>query len=250
MGNTLYRFRAMVVGTAIAASCTSADAFFGTEIVYDPTHTAQTMASELKRAADAARQIQVEINQYQQMIRDGMALTDPVFRPFGDTLRALRDLHWTSQSLMYQAENLDTMFGTRYPSYEHWYGTMGTGRSTSERMRERYEAWSDKGYQNTRTALQSAGVRVSRMDSEQAMLEALVEQSNRAGGQMQAIQAANQIAGHQAEQLQDLRMLVAEQTSLHANYMAWKIEQETYDSAFRTQYRRAPVIRSHTYRGF
>lgn len=245
MSNILFRFRVALVGMAIAASCTNADAW----VVHDPGHTAKTVAAEVARAADAARQIQVEINQYRQMLIDGMTLADPIFKPFGDTLRSLYSVYMQGQSLMYQAQNMDSMFGLYYPSYYTYLGTMGQGRSMSERMEDRYKAWSDKGYQNTRTALLSAGVRVDGMNSEQAMLEALVEQSNRAGGQMQAIQAASQIAANQAQQLQDLRMLVAENTTLHANYMAWKIEQETFDSAFRTQYRSAPVINSPS-RGF
>jgi len=224
-------------------------ALFGSDIVFDPTLTAKTVAEGTMRAAEAARQLQVEINQYQQMVRDGMALADPVFKPFGDTLRSLFSVYMQGQSLMYQAQNMDTMFGMMYPSYYTYLGSMGQGRSMSATMEDRYKAWSDKGYQNTRTAMLSAGVRVDGMNSEQAMLEALVAQSNRAGGQMQAIQAANQIAANQAQQMQDLRMLIAEQTTLHANYMAWQIEQKTFDDAFRTQYRAAPVITSPS-RGF
>lgn len=242
------RFKALVFAVGIAASA-NANAWFGSEIVYDPTHTAETIAEGAKRAADAARQIQVEINQYRQMLIDGMTLTDPVFKPIGDTFRSLYQVHMQAQSLMYQAQNMDSMFGLYYPSYYTYLGTMGQGRSMSQTMEQRYQAWSDKGYQNTRTAMLSAGIRVDRMNSEQQMLESLVEQSNRAGGHMQALQAANQIAANQAQQMQDLRMLVAENTTLHANYMAWKIEQETFDNAFRTKYHSAPVINSPS-RGF
>ena len=249
MAGTLLRFRFALVGMAIAAGSQNADAFFGTEIVYDPTHTAQTMAAEVARAADAAREIQVEINQYQQMVRDAMSLADPVFKPFGDTIRSLYSVYMQGQSLMYQAQYMDSAFGTMYPDYWTYLHRMGQGQSTVQTMEQRYKAWSDKGYQNTRTALLSAGMRVDGMENEQRMLEMLVDQSNRADGQKQAIQAASQIAANQAKQLQDLRMLVAEQTSLHANYMAWQIEQRTFDDAFRTQYRRAPIVDSPS-RGF
>jgi|SRR5687768_611544 len=245
MENTLFKFRALLLGAAIAMSNSPAEAF----VVFDPTHTGKTIAAEVARAADAARQIQIEINQYTQMLRDGLALADPVFRPLGDTLRALNDVYMRGQSLMFQAQHVDSMFGSMYPSYYSWLGTMGQGRSMSATMQDRYRVWSEKGYENTRKAMVAAGMQVDGMNDEHIMLERLVAQSNSAGGQMQAIQAANQIAANQAEQLQNLRMLIAQQNNLQANYMALQIEQRTFDDAFRTQYRSAPVINS-TSRGF
>src|SRR5687768_9262248 len=216
-----------------------ANAFFGAgDVVYDPAHTAQTIAEGAKRAAEAARQVQVELNQYTQMIRDGMALTDPVFKPIGDTIRGVHSVYMQGQSLMYRAQNVDSMFGMTYPGYYTWLGTMGQGRSMTATMQERYSKWSDKGYENTRAAMTAAGLQVDGMQNEHAMLEQLVTQSNRAGGQMQAIQAANQIAANQAQQMQDLRLLVAQQNQLHANYMAHQIEQRTFDNAFNQQFKR------------
>lgn len=214
-----------------------AHAFFGSNIVFDPAHTAKTVGAEVARAADAARQIQMEIYQYQEMIRQGLSLADPVFKPLGDTLRSLNTMYMQTQSLMWQAQNIDSMFGMMYPSYYSYLGSMGQGRPMSVMMKDRYKAWSDNGYQNTRTALTSAGMQVRGMDSEQAMLQSLVAQASRSQGQTQAIQAASQIAANQAQQLMELRMLIAEQTSLHANYMAQQIEQRTFDNAFQQQFK-------------
>lgn len=215
-----------------------ANAFFGSGVVYDPTHTAQTIAEGAKRAAEAARELQVEINQYQQMVRDGLALADPVFKPFGDTIRGIHSVYMQGQSLMYRAQNVDSMFGMNYPNYYTWLGTMGQGRSMTASMQDRYSKWSDKGYENTRSAMMAAGLQVDGMTKEHEMLEMLVSQSNKAGGQMQAMQAANQIAANQAQQLQDLRLLIAQQTNLHANYMAHEIEQRTFDNAFNQQFKK------------
>ena len=215
-----------------------AKAFFGVgDVVTDPMLTAKTIASEAARAADAARQIQVEINQYQQMVRDGLALADPVFKPLGETIRGVQSIYMQGQSLMYQAQNMDSAFGGMYPSYYSRLGSMGQGRSMTQTMGERYRTWSDKGYENTRQAMTASGMQVNGLANEHAMLERLVSQSNSAGGQMQALQAANQIAANQAEQMQSLRALVAQQNNLHANYMAHRIEQETFDNAFRQQFR-------------
>lgn len=245
MKNTLFKSSrlALLLG---ALSAAPAHAFFGSGIVHDPVHMGQTIAEGAQRAAEAAREIQVEISQYQQMVRDGLSLADPVFKPIGDTFRSLHSVYMQSQSLMYRAQNLDSAFGMMYPSYYSYLGTMGQGRSTAATMRERYKVWSDKGYENTRTAMNAAGVQVNGMSSEQAMLERLIAQSNSADGQKQAIQAASLIAANQAEQLQDLRMMVADQTSLHANFMALQIERQSHSDAFSESYRRAPVVHTQS----
>lgn len=235
------RFLVLILSICVA---NPAHAIFGSSVVFDPTHHGATIVEGTKRAAEAARQIQVEINQYQQMIRDGIALADPVFKPIGDTFRSLYSVYTQGQNLMYRAQNLDSMFGIMYPSYYTYLGTMGHGRSTRESINERYRAWSDKGYENTRTAMMAANVRVNGMASEQAMLEQLAAQASSTGGQKQALDAGNQIAANLAQQMQDLRSIAVEQNMLQANYISWQVERQTHSDAFSANYRKAPIVHS------
>ncbi|HEY6044167.1 MAG TPA: P-type conjugative transfer protein TrbJ [Nitrosospira sp.] len=222
-----------------------ANAFLGAgDIVFDPSARAEQIAQGAVRAAEAARQLQVQLNQYTQMVRDGLSLADPVFKPLGDTLRSLNSVYMQGQSLMYSAQNMDMMFGSMYPSYYSYLGTMGQGRPMSQTMPALYQQWSDKGYENTRKAMLASGMQVEGMQSEHDMLQRLVLQSNTAGGQMAALQAGNQIAANQAEQMQSLRLLIAQQNNLHANFMAQQIEQQSARNAFTQQYKAAPVNNS------
>lgn len=207
-----------------------ANAFLGVgDVVTDPGLTGETIAAEAARAGQTLTMIQNQMNQIQTAIQNTLALGDPVFAPLGNTLRSLQSMYMQGQGLMYRAQNLDSQFGYMYPSYESYLGTMGRGGSS---MTNLYQKWSDQGNDNTRSALQAAGIQTNSMDDEQAMLQKLVLQSNTAGGQMQALQAANQIAAHQAQQIQELRMLIAQQTTLHANYMAQQnARQSAYDAS-------------------
>lgn len=222
-----------------------ADAFFGVgDVVYDPAAVGQLIASEAARAGQTVTMIHNQLNQYMQMVRDGLSLADPVFKPLGDTLRSLNSVYMQGQSLMYSAQNADSMFGTMYPSYYSYLGTMGQGRPMSQTMPALYKQWSDKGYENTRKAMLASGMQVEGMQSEHDMLQKLVLQSNTASGQMAAMQAGNQIAANQAEQMQSLRLLIAQQNNLHANFMAQQIEQQSARNAFTQQYKAAPVNNS------
>lgn len=222
-----------------------ASAFWGVgDVVTDPGLTMKMVAAEAARAGQTATMIQNQLNQYVQMIRNGLSLADPVFKPLGDTLRMVNSVYMQGQGLMYTAQNMDSMFGSMYPSYYSYLATMGQGRSMSETMPTLYKQWSDRGYENTRKAMLSAGMQVDGMKSEQEMLERLTLQANTARGQTQTIHAAAQIAANQAEQMQNLRLLIAQQTNLHANYMAQEVEQQSARNAATMKYKEPPVTNS------
>ncbi len=63
------------------------------------------------------------------------------------------------------------------------------------------------------------------------MLDQLVSRSQSAVGRQQAIQAGNEIAAQNVQQLQKLRDLVATQITLQGNYMAKQTEQEAVKDA-------------------
>lgn len=219
----------------LAAWMHPAKAFLGVgDVVTDPGLTGQVIAAEVSRAGQAVTMIQNQINQYQTMLQNTLALGDPVFKPLGDTLRTLQNVYVQGQSLMWRAQNVDSQFGIMYPNYQSYLGTMGRGSSY---FSDKYRAWSDRNQQSIRTALTATGSQVDGMESEQAMLQRLVLQSNTAGGQMQALQAANQIAANQAEQIMNLRLLIAEQNRLQANFMAQQIEERAADNANRASFR-------------
>lgn len=229
----------VLMGTMIT---TPSYALFGFgDVVHDPIHMGKTVAAEVARAADAARQIQTEIAQYERMVRDAMTLADPVFKPVGDTFRSLYSLYMQGQSLRYRVENLDHMFYTMNPNFYTYMGTMGQGRPTKEVMRERYETWSRQGYENTKDALRMAGMVVNRTDTEKQMLERLMVQSDRAGGHMEAMQAGNQIAANLSRQLTDLQQIAAENVRMQSEYYALQISRRASEEAASIHYRTEPV---------
>lgn len=236
MKNTL---RKTILALGMIASITPAHAF----IVNDPSHMAKTVMEGAKRSAEALRQLQMEYNQYLQMVNDAVALRDPFFKPLGDTVRAVNQAYMTTQSVMYQIQNPGSMFGMMYPSYYTYLGSMGQGRSMRDAIAERSKVFSDKGYMNTRNAIISASMRLNAAKAEQALLENLVSQANRAASSRQALDAGNQFLGRMTEQMGDLKSLAAENNMLQANYMSLQIERQTASDAFSENWRRARIIR-------
>ncbi len=212
-----------------------AKAFFGVgDVVTDPGLTGQTIAAEAARAGQTLTMIQNQFQQIQNAVQNTLALGDPVFAPLGNTIRSLNNMYMQGQSLMWRAQNIDQQFAMMNPGYNSYLYSIGRG---GQSMSTLYQKWSDQGNQTTRAALLGAGIQIDDASSAQTMLEKLTLQSNMAGGQMQALQAANQIAMNQAQQIQELRVLVAQQTILHAEYMAQQNARQSASDARDMQFR-------------
>jgi P-type conjugative transfer protein TrbJ len=219
-----------------------AKAFFGVgDVVTDPGLTGQTIAAEAARAGQTITMIQNQISQIQNAVQNTLALGDPVFAPLGNTIRSLNSMYMQGQSLMWRAQNFDQQFAMMNPGYNSYLYSIGRG---GQSMSSLYQKWSDQGNQTTRTALLGAGIQIDDAASGQSMLERLTLQSTMAGGQMQALQAANQIALSQAQQIQELRLLVAQQTILHAEYMAQQNARASASDAWQIQFRGNSPLRS------
>ena len=226
-----------VAGTLIllASWMQPAKAFLGVgDIVTDPQALQQLMTSELARAGQAATQIQNQFTQIQNAVQNTMALGDPVFAPLGNTIRSLNNMYMQGQSLMWRAQNIDQQFSMMNPGYQSYLYSLGRGGTSMSTL---YQKWSDQGAQSTRTALQGAGIQIDDGESAQSMFQKLTLQSTLAGGQMQALQAANQIAINQAQQIQELKAAVAQQTILHAEFMALQNARQSASDAWQVQFR-------------
>jgi len=211
------------------------------DVVYDPTHTAKTIAAEAARAADFARKIQVQINQYQDMVRQGLSLGDPIFKPLGDTLRGLNEIYQKGRHLSHMMGNVDQQFGLQFPGYQSYLGTMGRGTSV---ITDKYKEWSETGFDNVRSALNAAGVNTGSIQSEETVLDQLVNRSATAQGRLQAIQAGNEIAAQQVQQMQKLREMIATNITLQSNWLAQQTERASVDDAFQEYFRNGKPVNS------
>lgn len=218
-----------------------AHAFFGSEIVYDPTNTAETIAAEAARAADAARELQVQFNQYQNMLVNTISLRDPVLAPIGNTFRSLSQVYWQGQSLMWRAQNLDQQFNYMYPGYQSYVYTVGQGGPT---FSQKYRDWSERNNEGIVSSARVSGMTVQSGEDTAALLQRMALQSSTAEGQVQAVQAGNQIATMQVQELLKLQAMIDAQIKMQANYLAIENERRGMDDAFREQYRSAPVTNS------
>ncbi|HBT2921243.1 TPA: P-type conjugative transfer protein TrbJ [Klebsiella pneumoniae] len=215
LGVSLY----MAPAPAYAIYCSNCSTFYQQMYEY---------AEAVNTQLNTAQQLQTQIQQYDNMIKQGMSLPSRMFNTITGDLQRVASVYNSAQSLGRNISNLDEQFRQQFKGYDSYLNSIGQGQNN---MPQRYRDWAQSGFDNARTAMQAAGVNTSTFEDENAMLDQLVSRSQSAVGRQQAIQAGNEIAAQNVQQLQKLRDLVATQITLQGNYMAKQTEQEAVKDA-------------------
>lgn len=195
-------------------------------------------AQQVNTALNTADQLRVNIQQYNDMIKQGMQLPDRVFNQITNDLNRVKSVYNEAQSLGRNVSNLDSKFREQYKGYDNYLKSHG---QSSVAMPDRYKKWASQGFDNARTAMQAAGMNTGTFASEDAMLNQLISRSQTAAGRMQATQVGNEIAAQNVQQLQKLRDLVATQIQLQGNYMAQLQERQSVDDAYIDNFKKGEI---------
>lgn len=195
-------------------------------------------------ALNTAEQLSTQIQQYNNMVQQGTSLPNSMYTSVTADLQRVASVYNRSQALGRNISNLDSQFNTKYPSYQEYLQNFV--QSSGSSMPDRYEKWSDNGRANVKTAMEAANMNTSTFADEDAQLSQMVSRSQSAVGRQQAIQAGNEIAASNVQQLQKLRDLVATQMQMQGNYMAQEQERTGLDDAVRAQRRNGTLKNTAT----
>lgn len=202
-------------------------------------------------ALSAAEQAKTQMQQYNNMITQGASLPNSMFGSITGDLQRVASVYNRAQSLGRDISNLDQQFNTQFPGYETYVQrfVQSSGKAT-DMMPDRFERWSAQGLDNAKVSMEAAGMNVSTFADEDAHLNQLVSRSQSAVGRQQAIQAGNEIAASNVQQLQKLRDLVATQVQMQGNYMAQEQERASLDDAIRSERRAGEIINTGTHKEY
>lgn len=223
---------------AYAIYCSNCSTFYQQLLEY---------AEAVNNQINTAQQLTQQINMYKDMVRQGMSLDGTVFSSLMTDMRRLQSVYQEGRSLAHSMTNLDSAFREQFKGYDDYLRSAG---KASEMMPDRYTKWAEQGFDNARTAMKAAGMQTSAIAGEEDVLRQLVNRSSTAAGRMQAIQAGNEIAAQQVQQLQRLREMIAANITLQGNYMAQQTERQAVDDAFREKFRSVPVQNTGRDKGY
>lgn len=177
--------------------------------------SAQQVNNQITQIAQLAEQIQNQLNIYRNMLQNTARLPEHVWGQAQQDLSRLRRVVAQGQSIAFSMGNLDDLLNQRFQSFSQFKTELPDGASFSKT----YEAWSATNRDTIAGTLGAAELTSNDFASEEGTLSSLRTMSETADGQMKALQVGHQIAAQQVSQVQKLRGLVAQQTTLMGVWM-------------------------------
>ncbi|EED7330743.1 P-type conjugative transfer protein TrbJ [Salmonella enterica subsp. enterica serovar Newport] len=221
LGVSLY----LAPAPAYAIYCSNCSTFYQQMFEY---------AEAVNTQLNTAQQLATQIQQYQNMVTQGLSLPNSMFGSIAADLQSVANIYTKSQALGRQIQNMDSQFNTQFPGFESYLNQ--AANSAEVPARDRYQKWSEQGRDNVKAAMEAANLNTGTFESEDAQLVRMVSRSQSAAGRMQAIQAGNEIASQNVQQLQKLRDLVATQINMQGNYMAQQGDRRAASEAAEQQF--------------
>jgi P-type conjugative transfer protein TrbJ len=171
--------------------------------------------------------LQQAINQVKMAEQNLLMLSPNEWQKFSGQVLQLKNIVNAGQAVTFAAANVDDAFSRLYPGYSNYAQNYNNG----DTFRQQYQAMNAATRDNVSNTLKSLNMQLSDLQTDEQTLSMLQTQSRSATGQMQAIQAASEIAAYQANQFKKLHYTLMSQSSMQANWIAHQNEKEAAQNA-------------------
>ena len=163
-----------------------------------------------------AEQYENTVRQYENMVQNTLDLPAAVWANIGTALNGINTIIAQGQSIANQARNVDGAFSAMFPTYQTMAGTPVTQAS----YQSQYQSWSDNTRSSMRTNTVTASQVLSLKASDATSLATLQNQAQGASGNLQAVKAAAAVASQEVLELQQLKLLLAQDVASQSQYLA------------------------------
>lgn len=205
--------KSLLLSTALATTMVmvmppsaNAQLGLGFDVVYDPANHAEniiTAAQSIEQIRNQVEQLSHEIEMLENMARDLERLPDTIADDILARMRRIEDLLRQAEGIGYGVEEVEREYEEIYPET---YGESPPEHDVLvEDARHRWRQ-SRSAYRDT-LVVTAGVVETSRADNDS--LNALLSASHDAAGNLQVLQAGNQIEALQTEQLMQIESMMA-----------------------------------------
>lgn len=228
----------------------SATANAGIPVIDGATLTQQTMNTmeAVQQTLKQIEQYRTQLQQYENMLQNTMAPAAYIWDQAQTTIAQLRASVDTLQQYKRQLGNIDEYL-KKYQDVSFYKNSpcfTATGCSAAERaaLTANQQAVSTYQKKANDAAFRGLDMQQDAMERDAASLQRLQRQAQSAQGQMQALQAANQLASHTSNQLLEIRgILTAGQNAIVTRNQVLA-DREALQSAADESARRTNFVRS------
>ncbi|MET0028519.1 MAG: P-type conjugative transfer protein TrbJ [Candidatus Thiodiazotropha sp.] len=219
---------------------------------FDGVNLVQNIMTVLEETAQTYKQIQeyrTQLQQYQNMLQNTMAPTQNIW---DDATTTMNNLRGAIDTLSYYKTQLGSLssYLDKFGDLDYYMNSPcfdGSGNCTAAEWAKLEETRS-LGYESqqraNRALFEGLDQQQDAIEDDARQLERLQSAATGAGGQMEAIGYANQLASQQANQLLQIRGLLIAQQNAVATRMQAQMDEEARQQAASKRFRNNGFIKS------
>ena len=171
--------------------------------------------NQITQITQLAEQIQNQLNIYQNMLQNTAQLPNHIWGQVEGDLNQLQNIVKQGQGIAFSMGNADDLLKQRFKSY----ADLKTGLPNADSFSSTYQTWSDTNRDTISSTLKAASLTAEQFATEEDTMDQLRSMSQSADGQMKALQVGHQIAAQQVAQMQKLRGIVSQQTTMMGTWL-------------------------------
>ncbi len=194
--------------------------------------------NQITQITQLAEQIQNQLNIYGNMLQNTAQLPSHFWGHVEGDLNRLRNLVNQGQGIAFSMGNADDLLKQRFKSY----ADLKTSLPNADTFSSTYQTWSNTNRDTIASTLKAASLTAEQFDSEEDTMSELRSMSQSADGQMKALQVGHQIAAQQVAQMQKLRGIVSQQTTLMGTWLQSEQTERDLAQARREKFFNAEVM--------
>lgn len=171
--------------------------------------------NQIRQITQLAEQIQNQLNIYQNMLQNTAQLPSHIWGQVENDLSQLQNIVQQGQGIAFSMGNADDLLKQRFKSF----ADLKTDLPNAESFSSTYQNWSDTNRDTIAGTLKAANLTAEQFGTEENTMSELRSMSQSADGQMKALQVGHQIAAQQVAQMQKLRGIVSQQTTMMGTWL-------------------------------
>lgn len=181
----------------------------------------QTMMNQLTTQMN---QLQQDIMSVQMMTQNLQNLSNFNWQDFAMSVSGLQNVMNAANGISYAMSNYDNMFNNQFKGYNNWYSIANNNSLTpgqkANSFSQQYQTINQTTRDTVKGTLDSLNLQMNDFSNEAVTINTLKNNSAGAAGNKAVIQAANDIALFQVDQLRKMRLTMMNQINMTSQFMA------------------------------
>ena len=196
-------------------------------------------AKEAQSLATQLQQYQTQLQQYANMVTNTVALPQEVW---GTVQSDIMQVQALSNAASLLSGNSGSMISRLQSASAYANQTASLGNVAGQ-----FSIWQQTIGNNLSTMGRTLGLQQSQQQNQAAIIQALQQHSQSAQGQMQAIQAGNELAGANAAQLAQIQATLTATAQMQASNAAVAADRQATEDAAMLHFAQPPLVATTGY---